>query len=205
MAAVSGLALSADPLHNAVLAARIPDQQAWRVEGFAPPIVVPAVGACSTSNKPYEGAPKQVGRRVGASERSEQSPRIAVPRSRHPGPYRWHRHCRRGHGGRHGLAFRMAATARRLQRPRRHRCGAKRDRSRRSASPPPDRAPRPSGSAVLLVAAPAPSGWVVAARRFGAVSCPALAPGHHPPPAIGLSAIRGRGGGFALTLYRSNS
>lgn len=47
LAGASGLVLSADPLHSQVLASRLDDRQGWRLQGFALPIVVPAVGDLS--------------------------------------------------------------------------------------------------------------------------------------------------------------
>ncbi|MGD0985867.1 MAG: hypothetical protein ABSA65_18980 [Acidimicrobiales bacterium] len=44
LAAAAGVVLSADPLHNEVLSRRLQDDQGWRLEGFALPIIVPAVG-----------------------------------------------------------------------------------------------------------------------------------------------------------------
>lgn len=43
-AAAQGWVLSADPLHSEVLSGRIGDEEGWRLEGFALPFLVPAVG-----------------------------------------------------------------------------------------------------------------------------------------------------------------
>jgi hypothetical protein len=44
LAAAEGWMLSADPLHSEVLSCRLGDQEGWRLEGFALPFLVPAVG-----------------------------------------------------------------------------------------------------------------------------------------------------------------
>jgi len=42
-----GWVLSADPLHNEVLSGRLRDEEGWHLEGFALPIIVPAIGDLS--------------------------------------------------------------------------------------------------------------------------------------------------------------
>lgn len=44
LAAGWGFALTADPLHSEVLASRLDDQVGWRLQGFALPVAIPAVG-----------------------------------------------------------------------------------------------------------------------------------------------------------------
>lgn len=47
LAAAEGWVLSADPLHSEVLSSRLGDREGWRLEGFALPLIVPAVGDLS--------------------------------------------------------------------------------------------------------------------------------------------------------------